>query len=568
MTPARRKEVQASITAASTPSRSYYILVMLSTIIATYGMLANSTAVVIGAMLVAPLMAPIFGIALALVTGNQRLLRRAMISEVLGVLLAVALGAAIGLLPLRAAFGPEVVARTQPTLYDIIIALASGLAGAYALLDEKVSPALPGVALAVALMPPLATCGLCLSAGRYDWALGAFLLFLANFLAIEIVAAVVFTAFGMSEMRGEKSGTWRGFLRQFGPSLGLLLAMTVFMTHALAAIIADRQLSETLRAAVSRQLLTMAGAQLTDLRHQRRGGEVEVTAVALTPREIEPVQVARIEENLCAEIDPNIRLVMRSLLSRDADRYGPAYISAEERTRQAEVGRQTEFLTRASAALGTYLETMPGAHLADVQRHREEEDEVLTAVVRTPQPVSPEQVREMETAARNAVGKQLRLIVRSILTRDADADRYLYEPEKESRPLSGDDLALHRRLEGALKRHLGRHVEGALLSEFRFARRGERVLVLAVVRTPRVVVPAQTREIEAAFRQHIHPGIDLIVRSVVGAETASTGYLTGFDEAKLGSGGQRGAVRRHHIRCEPLRSANHRGAEHAEYRRR
>lgn len=167
-------------------------MVCLSTIIAAYGLLSNSTAVVIGAMLVAPLMGPIFGIALGLSIGDNRLLREATSSELLGVLLSVGLAALIGIATLQPDLGPEIIARTRPTIYDVLIALASGLAGAYAIADERISPALPGVAIATALVPPLATCGICLSAGFWDGARGAMLLFLVNLLAIEFAAGIIF----------------------------------------------------------------------------------------------------------------------------------------------------------------------------------------------------------------------------------------------------------------------------------------------------------------------------------------------------------------------------------------
>ena len=140
----QRRVIYQKITDLSSPSPSFHLMVCLSTIIAAFGLLSNSVAVVIGAMLVAPLMGPIFGIALSLSTGNSSLLRRALVAEIIGIMMAVGLSYIIGLVPIRPDFGSEILARTQPTIYDIIVALASGLAGAYALVDEKISPALPG----------------------------------------------------------------------------------------------------------------------------------------------------------------------------------------------------------------------------------------------------------------------------------------------------------------------------------------------------------------------------------------------------------------------------------------
>ncbi len=297
-TPERRRAVYEEVASISTPRKSFYVMVAISTTIAAYGLLSNSTAVVIGAMLVAPLMGPLFGVALALSIGDRDLLRRAVMAEVCGGLLSVAVGTLIGLMPLRLGFGSEITARTQPTLYDLIIALASGLAGAYALMDERISPALPGVAIATALVPPLTTCGLCLSAARWDWALGAFLLFFANFLAIEIAAAFVCAVFGMAEVETPEFLTLARFLRRFRVSLIALAVVAVFMTQILIALIADRRFSRAVEKTLSQQVRSTVGAHLTGFNYEERGGMFEVMATVLTPQEFEPPQVARMEESL------------------------------------------------------------------------------------------------------------------------------------------------------------------------------------------------------------------------------------------------------------------------------
>ncbi|MEA3403286.1 MAG: TIGR00341 family protein [Armatimonadota bacterium] len=230
--PKRRREIYEDVADLSQPGGAFYIMVALSTIIAAYGLIINSAAVVIGAMLVAPLMGPIFGIALALTSGNRRLLWTAIQSELFGILLALAVAAVIGLVPLRLPPGTEWLMRTHPTLFDLAIALASGLAGAYALVDERVSPALPGVAVAVALLPPLAACGLSMATMRWQMAAGAMMLFAANFFAIQLASAAVFSLFGTLRVQRERrrepqeDGPDLGdFLRRFWPSIAALIVV-------------------------------------------------------------------------------------------------------------------------------------------------------------------------------------------------------------------------------------------------------------------------------------------------------------------------------------------------------
>ncbi len=183
-------------------------LMAFATGIAALGVQTDSTAVVIGAMLVAPLMTPIMATSLSLVMGSPTRAIRSL------TLVATGVGIAIGLAFLIGRFAPGVVeigvntqiaSRTAPTLLDLLIALAAGGAGGYAISRPDVSDSLPGVAIAVALVPPLAVVGITLSAGQYALAAGAFLLFLTNLVGIILASGVVFAATGVapwSELAG------------------------------------------------------------------------------------------------------------------------------------------------------------------------------------------------------------------------------------------------------------------------------------------------------------------------------------------------------------------------------
>ncbi|HZK13759.1 MAG TPA: DUF389 domain-containing protein, partial [Desulfobaccales bacterium] len=188
-TPERLQRVREEITLGSEPKVSFYALLTTASLIASFGLIANSTAVIIGAMLVSPLMTPIIGISLALVVGDTPLLGRALRAEALGVVLSIGIAAVLGMFPLALQVTPEMLSRTEPNLMDLLVAVLAGFAGTYALIDARLSPALPGVAIATAIVPPLANSGLCLAMGAYQGAWGSFLLFFANFLAILLVSA-------------------------------------------------------------------------------------------------------------------------------------------------------------------------------------------------------------------------------------------------------------------------------------------------------------------------------------------------------------------------------------------
>ena len=186
------------------------ILMGLATVIATFGIATDSTAVVIGAMLIAPLLTPILATASALLHGwPVRALRSA------AVVLATAAGT-IALAWILAVFIPnlttvvansEVTSRTAPNILDLAIAVAAGAAGAFAVSRSDVSDTLPGVAAAIALLPPLAVVGVTLYAGNIDQALGALLLYGTNLIAIVATASVVFVLTGYvawSQLRSER----------------------------------------------------------------------------------------------------------------------------------------------------------------------------------------------------------------------------------------------------------------------------------------------------------------------------------------------------------------------------
>lgn len=525
-----RNRASAEITDLSHPSRSFYAMVAVSTTIAAYGLLSNSTAIVIGAMLVAPLMGPIFGVALSLSSGDRSLLRSSLTAEAAGVFISVLIALIIGSLPLRAGFGSEIIARTHPTIYDIIVAVASGIAGAYAMTNPRISPALPGVAISTSLVPPLATCGLCLSAGRFEDALGAFLLFTANFLAIELAAAAVFIVFGISIVSVPERGHLREYGRRFGPSIFALIGVSVFLTHTLVAAIESKRLSDAVQTELSSQLRTILGAQLSSFTLGDHGDGVGVVAVVLTPHEIEPDLVARLEDGLHKRVSPQVRLVVRSLISSDADKNGPVFLADEERERQTEVRQQTEFLSKASEVLRAELRVVPGARLVDLRRELNG-GTAVTAVVRTPEAIGSEHVRSMETKLSSALGSGVHLVLRCVITKDVDSNGILYQ--KEPSPDDAKKQAFGKRLRQALQNQLSVVEPGCSLTQLRYGRINGELHVLAVVRTPTTLTPRNARRIEVLLRKYVEPSTVLVIRSVIGADVSPEGYVTSIDESRL-----------------------------------
>ena len=180
-------------------------LMFLSTVIATMGVIAGSSATVIGAMIIAPLMTPIMASVAALLQGRtDRALRSTLIvlAGVLGVIsLSWLLGIAVLSLGRYLSFDTnlQITARTSPRLVDLVAALASGAAGAFCMSRDDISDSLPGVAISISLVPPLCVVGLALSAGEWDDAGGALLLFLTNYLSILLAGSGMLALLGLNK---------------------------------------------------------------------------------------------------------------------------------------------------------------------------------------------------------------------------------------------------------------------------------------------------------------------------------------------------------------------------------
>lgn len=211
-------------------SSRFWVLLTLAAVIASAGLIADSTATVIGAMIVAPLMTPILGTAFAIALADVRNVVRCATFVGGGAILVIAIGWTLGQITDPAdAFASvgNIDARIHPRLIDLVAALATGTVGAFALVRSDVSDTLPGVAIAISLVPPLAVVGLLLSTGRNEDAFGALLLFATNVAAIVATGVLVLVCYRV-----------RDVARANGRTVGALRARTVGALALIIAIIA------------------------------------------------------------------------------------------------------------------------------------------------------------------------------------------------------------------------------------------------------------------------------------------------------------------------------------------
>ncbi len=208
----------------------FTVMLTLSVLVAVMGLLAGSPAVVIGAMLLAPLMTPVLGTAASLAMGLPRRTVTSGVRVILASVWCIALAWVASKVALTNvdALSSEIESRTRPDLRDLIVALAAGTAGAYATVRSDTSNSLPGVAVAVALVPPLATVGITLEAGNMVWARGALLLYVTNLVAIILAGIVVFLVTGFVPPRRLVTTVPRIFT-----SLALAVIATVLISFPL-----------------------------------------------------------------------------------------------------------------------------------------------------------------------------------------------------------------------------------------------------------------------------------------------------------------------------------------------
>ncbi len=209
------------------PTKEYYVLTILSCIIATMGLIQGSAAVIIGAMIVAPLMTPILAFSLGVVWGDLFLIRISVASIIKGVFWAILISSAIAFLVPLPKLSPEIMARTTPSLFDVAVAIASGLVGAYGNANKKISNSLVGIAIAVALMPPLCTIGIGIGKMSMEVAGGATLLFLINLICISLSGAVVFWIMKVQPASADQSEVTRRAMSQIVVSVIILSLISI-----------------------------------------------------------------------------------------------------------------------------------------------------------------------------------------------------------------------------------------------------------------------------------------------------------------------------------------------------
>jgi uncharacterized hydrophobic protein (TIGR00271 family) len=452
--PDRINQVMEEISYGSEPKISFYALLTTASLIASFGLIANSTAVIIGAMLVSPLMTPIIGIALALVRGDTGLMGRAIRAEALGVLLSVGIAAVLGLFPLALEVTPEMLSRTEPNLLDLLVAVLAGFAGTYAIIDIRLSPALPGVAIATAIVPPLANAGLCLAMGAYFGAWGSFLLFFANFLAILLVSAGTFIAAGMAPRIHWTDG-W-GLFRRFGMAAVGFVLVAVLLTHTLVRIVKERYLNSAIKGVMTEEFAKFPSTSLVGVISQVYQDKLYILATVRTPKVIAPDRVKVIQEALNQDLRMPTELIVRAVLTKDVSATGStSQVTAQNLDGFFLTGKLSPEVLKvqmAEQALREILASRPEITLTDVDLLHFPRGPVILATMQGSRVLIPTEIQEIERAMQARLNDpQLRLLTRFLTTVDADSQGRILYGWAHFGSQDPIELALQERVEFAVR---------------------------------------------------------------------------------------------------------------------
>jgi len=201
LTKIQKAETVNKLFYGSTPSYDFFLMLVLASVIVALGLLMNNIPVVIGGMLVAPILSPILSFSMGIVVGNHKLMKRSALVILQSVFIIILISFIISFLSLDRQLTPEILSRSYPSVAYFLIAVFSGAAVAYALVRPKISEALPGVAITVSLIPPLAVFGIALSFFEWKIAIGSLGIFFLNLIGIIFASLVVFAILRFYEVK-------------------------------------------------------------------------------------------------------------------------------------------------------------------------------------------------------------------------------------------------------------------------------------------------------------------------------------------------------------------------------
>lgn len=298
------KELFVGLKQNAVLSTSFVVLMVLSTLLATTGLFQSSAPVIIGAMILAPLMAPIISLSMGVARGEQFLIRESVWTLVIGVFTALAFSSLYTFFMPLTTLTDEMNARLNPNILDLMVAIISGIAGAYANSKSEIAKSLAGVAIAVALVPPLSVTGIGIGYGEIDIIYGSFLLFITNLVGITLAATMTFLVLGYAPIYRAKKGILYTSVFLALVSVPLVISFTI--------VLEKNEIIEKVKAISSYENKLFVNVVGVDLASDKPNIAIEVLSDSLPTKEqllgikrdIEEV----IKKEVTLEVTPKIRI--------------------------------------------------------------------------------------------------------------------------------------------------------------------------------------------------------------------------------------------------------------------
>lgn len=312
-----REAIIKDIIAEVEMSGGYFFALTLANLIALCGLVTNSVPVIIGAMLISPLMGPILSSGFSLITWHGVIWKESIKKIILSILITVMVAAAATYIsPLKDLTG-EILSRTRPNLYDLLIAFIAGVAGAIAICTKKnYITVVSGVAIATAVIPPLSVAGFGIGIWDFRVFMGGFFLFFTNFVAIVISTGMVFFMYGFRPTITTDADVSR-LRRRAALLAALFLFISIPLIYTLYLSIAEIQLRGKIQNALKQEFNMAQRSALSRFNYlEEKGGLLEIRALISTVSYLTEEEISRAEKELRSLLNRDVRLTVEQLLVR------------------------------------------------------------------------------------------------------------------------------------------------------------------------------------------------------------------------------------------------------------
>lgn len=295
-------------------SAGYFLMLSVANLIALSGLITNSAPVIIGAMLISPLMGPILSFGFAFTTGAKQIWKRSVRKIAVSIIVTLVVAALASFLSPMKEITQEMLSRTRPNLYDLIIAFLAGSAGAAALCTKKnYLTVVPGVAIATAVIPPLSVAGFGIGVWNYNLFFGGFFLFFTNFVAVTIATGIVFFVYGFRPKMITETDLSQ--LRKRLAYLGtVLFIISIPLIYTLQVSIREVRLRSEMHRLLKHEFEREKTSHLMTFNYTKaKDGKIAITAVINAVEYLDEAEIARAEKAVAGSLREDVKLFVEQV---------------------------------------------------------------------------------------------------------------------------------------------------------------------------------------------------------------------------------------------------------------